>query len=150
MHKGKVLALDYGKKRIGLASGDLGLRIASPQGVFESKNLDFAIGRILDFCVKWEVKKIVVGLPVSMDDGKENLMSETVRHFEQILKEALSKSKEEELRNIEVLLFDERLSSFEADKLMIDAGKTTRDKKEYRDCYAACVILQRFFDSLGK
>ncbi|MFA6917504.1 MAG: Holliday junction resolvase RuvX [Candidatus Gracilibacteria bacterium] len=150
MQKGKILALDYGKKRIGLASGDLSLKIASPQGIIDNKNLDFAVTGILDFCRKWEVKTIVVGLPISMDEDKENEMSKSVRKFEQILKEVLSKSKEEEFQSIEVLLFDERLSSFEADSLMSDAGKTTRDKKEYRDTYAACIILQRFFDSLGK
>jgi putative Holliday junction resolvase len=149
MQKGKVLALDYGKKRIGLASGDFSLRIASAQGVIESKNLSFAISKILDFCKKWEVVLIVIGLPMSMND-RESEMSKNARYFEGKLKEAFYCSKDVVLNKMEIKLFDERLSSFEADGLMSSAGKTSYDKKEYRDSYAAQIILQRFFDSLGK
>jgi putative Holliday junction resolvase len=149
MQKGKVLALDYGKKRIGLASGHLSMKIASPAGVVESKNMTYAISQILDFCKKWEVVLVIIGLPTSMDD-QESEMSKNARYFEKKLLEALESSKDESLQKIEVKLFDERLSSFEADKLMVDAGKTSYDKKEYRDSFAAQIILQRFFDSLGK
>lgn len=141
MQKGKVLALDYGKKRIGCASGDMSLKIAVPHGIIENKNLNFVISKILDFCNEWKVKMIVVGLPVSMD-GNDSHITKCVREFVDKLKESISW--------VEVKLFDERLTSFEADNLMKSAGKTTKDKKEYRDCYAACVILQRFFDSIEK
>lgn len=150
MQKGKVLALDYGKKRIGLATGDMSLRIASPHGVVDSKNLAFAITKIVDFCEDWEIKAIVVGLPIGMDENEKNEMSMNVRHFVKKLEMGLKSSENPEINAIKVNLFDERLSSFEADRLMISAGKTGRDKKKYRDSYAACIILQRFFDSIEK
>jgi putative Holliday junction resolvase len=150
MQKGKVLALDYGKSRIGLASGDLSLKIASPRDVIAGKNVDFAISKILDFCKEWEVKLIVVGLPLNMDESSNSAMVKNVEHFVGKLKEALKSVKNEEIQDIEVTLFDERLSSFEADGLMRSAGKKDKDRREYRDSYAACIILQRFFDSLEK
>ena len=140
--KGKVLALDYGKKRIGLASGDLDLQIASPVDTLDGSNVSFAISKIVSFCEKWEVVMVVIGLPKSMNDD-ENEMSKNVRYFKKKLEDELGK-------DIDVILFDERLSSFEADDLMRNAGKTSYDNNEYRDSYAAQIILQRFFDSLDK
>ncbi|MFA7685973.1 MAG: Holliday junction resolvase RuvX [Candidatus Gracilibacteria bacterium] len=150
MQKGKVLALDYGKSRIGLASGDLTLKIASPREVIDGKNVDFAVSKILDFCKKWEVKIIVVGLPLNMDESKKSEMVKNVNYFVGKIKKGLEDSKNIDLKEIEVVLFDERLSSFEADGLMHSAGKEAKDRREYRDSYAACIILQRFFDSLQK
>lgn len=149
MQKGKVLALDYGKKRIGLASGDLSLRIAAPVEVIDGKNLPFAISKILDFCKKWGVVLVIIGLPTSMNDD-ESEMSKNVRYFEKKLKEAFEAAKDVVLNKVEIKLFDERLSTFEADSLMSDAGKTNYDRRKYRDSYAAQIILQRFFDSLEK
>lgn len=150
MQKGKVLALDYGSRRVGLAGGDFGLKIASPYGVVENKGFDFVAEKILRFCIGWNVGTIVVGLPVSMNGDDGNEMSRNVQHFVKRLKSVLSKAENKSLQNIEIRLFDERLSSFEADGLMANAGKSTKDKKKCRDCYAACIILQRFFDSLEK
>ncbi|MDD3862087.1 MAG: Holliday junction resolvase RuvX [Candidatus Gracilibacteria bacterium] len=150
MQKGKVLALDYGKSRIGLASGDLSLKIASPVEVLSSKNLDFAISKILDFCVKWEVKIVVVGLPLSMNEDQSSEMKKSVEYFVDKFKKAIKISEVEHLGDIKIVLFDERLSSFEADGLMREAGKSGKDRREYRDSFAALVILQRFFDSIEK
>lgn len=148
--KGKVLALDYGKSRIGLATGDLSLKIATPRDVISAKNIDFAISNILDFCIKWEVKIIVVGLPLSMSEKQSEEMEKSVRYFVEKIEKNIDLSENENLRNIEIILFDERLSSFEADDMMRSAGKKDCDRRKYRDSYAASVILQRFFDSIQK
>ncbi|MBI5753818.1 Holliday junction resolvase RuvX [Candidatus Peregrinibacteria bacterium] len=134
MEKGKVLALDYGKKRIGFASGDLEIGIAFPRMVLENKGIDFVLAKIRDICRDLEVKVIVVGLPLSMqEDQRENMILKDVKAFVEKLKEVFN--------DLEVVLFDERLSSFEAEELMREYKMDGPD-----DDLAAQIILQRFFD----
>lgn len=136
----KVLALDYGKKRIGLASGDTETKISFPQSIIENKGGDFVISEIIKFCEEWSVGLIVVGLPLNMDnDEEDNEMMKEVRFFVKKLKDSIE---------VNVELFDERLSSFEAEEIMRADGKNTKDQKEHKDAFAAQIILQRYFDSL--
>lgn len=133
MKKGKVLAIDYGTKRIGVASGDLEVKIAFPRTVIENKGMDFVMKELLKICDELDVKIIVVGLPLSMEEGqKENKIMQGVKIFVKKLKSIL--------KNVEIVLFDERLSSFEAEELMQKYNLTGPD-----DLYAAQIILQRFF-----
>lgn len=135
----KILGIDYGKKRIGFASGDDSMKIAFPGKVIENKGFDYISKEILDFCRKWEVGMIVVGMPYNMDGEKENKMTREIR--------TLMKKLERKLPGVELKVFDERLSSFEADEVMKKAGKSTRDSGKYQDAFAAQIILQRFFDT---
>ena len=137
----KVLALDYGKKRIGFASGDLENRVAIPKGIFENKGIKHVIPEIESFCDEWEIGLIIVGLPLNMDKEElENEMVQEVRYFVGKLREVFE---------IDIELFDERLSSYEADGLIKASGGSSRDNKMHRDAYAAQVILQRYFDSVN-
>lgn len=136
MNKGKVLAIDYGKKRIGVASGDLEIGIAFPRTVIANKSRDFVLDQLAKICADIQVKMIIVGLPLSMqEDQKENRIMKDLKSF--------IKSLEERLKGIEVVLFDERLSSFEADQLMSEYNLKGPD-----DSYAAQIILQRFFHNI--
>lgn len=133
MEKGKVLSIDYGEKRIGLASGDLEHRIAFPRDIIENKG--DALKRILDLCEKLDVKIIVIGLPLNMDeDCAENPVMKKVRKFVDELRSAVKGF------GIQVELFDERLSSFEAKEL-------TSGMVDRVDAHAAQIILQRYFDN---
>ena len=136
----KVLAIDYGRKRIGFASGDSVNKIAFPCSVIENKNFAYVSKEISDFCRKWEVKLIVVGMPYNMEGEGENKMTGEIQ--------ALVKKLKRVLQGVELAVFDERLSSFEADEVMRKAGKSTRENKDYQDAFAAQIILQRFFDTL--
>jgi putative holliday junction resolvase len=138
MKKAKVLAIDYGTKRVGLASGNFSLKIASPKGILQNKGKNLFL-EIIDFCREWEVDLIVVGLPLNMrEDQEENEMIRNVNYFVKKLKENLEET--DDLKEIEIELFDERLSSFEADSLKGDA--------QHKDDFAAQVILQRYFDQV--
>lgn len=148
--EGKVLSLDYGRKRIGMATGSFNLKIASPQGVLENKGFAYVAREVAAFCKKWEVSLIVLGLPLDMHEDAETEMSKAVRNFVSRLQKFFAESEDPSIKKIEIQLFDERLSSFEGDKLMTDAGKEHGKRHEYRDCYAAQIILQRFFDSTWK
>ncbi len=135
MKKGKVLAIDYGTKRVGIATGDLELKMAFPRTIIKNKGDLFH--DILDFVNELDVKLIVIGLPLNMEEGhKENpIMKDVVKLVEKLEKEGL-----------QVETVDERLSSFEAE------GLTKPPKKGYNrrlDAHAAQIILQRYFDNLS-
>ena len=125
--------MDYGKRRIGVASGDFEIGIAFPRTIIENKSSDFVIGEISKLCKELDVKVIVVGLPLAMkDDQRENRIMKNVEIFVEKLHILF--------KDIQIELLDERLSSFEAEKLMGEY-----DMKGPDDLYAAQIILQRFF-----
>lgn len=133
----KILAIDFGTKRIGLATGDSDLGMSFPNEVFA--NEEGVLKKIVGFCGEWEIGKVLVGLPLNMEDGQDaNPVLKKVKGFVSELGAALG--------DLELEFFDERLSSYEADRLMDEAGLSFQEKKEKRDAYAACVILQRYFD----
>lgn len=147
INRGKVLALDYGSKRIGIASGDFENRISFPRGMIENKNFDYVFAKIADFCKQWAVKMIVIGLPLNMkEEHIVNPIMVAAKSFHKKLEKKFEK--DPELKNIVIDFFDERLSSFEADKLMKEAVGIVKIEKGDRDSFSAQIILQRFFDSL--
>ncbi|MFA5948144.1 MAG: Holliday junction resolvase RuvX [Candidatus Gracilibacteria bacterium] len=128
-----VLAIDYGKKRIGLASGSDNLKIASPKGIIENKNDPFVLAKLKEICDKFEISKIVIGIPLDMKDaGERTMIAKLVKKFALVLEENLK---------LEVVLFDERLSTFEADSISVG-------KRGAKDDLSAQIILQRYFDSI--
>lgn len=139
----KVLAIDYGSKRVGLASGESEFGMAFPREVLLNDGLGDLVSRVLGIVYEIEAEVVVVGLPLSMHDGQtDNPILSDVNEFVQ----ALSSS----LEGVKVVLFDERLSSFEADEIMDKIKNEVGAKLIGRDAYAACVILQRYFDRLKK
>ena len=140
MKKGKVLAIDYGSKRIGTATGDFEVGVAFPRSVIQNVSRSKVLSEIESMVGELSIETIVVGLPLKMEDGQqENRIMNDVRFFVDKLKKKFPE--------IDVQLFDERLSSFEADQLIKDLEKSGNEKALGRDAYAACVILQRFFDN---
>lgn len=138
MERGKILAIDYGTKHIGLATGDLDVKIAFPRDVLENKK--GVEDRIYSLCEELGVKKIILGLPLSMrGEQKRNFLLEEVEKFVDLLKKRLG------ALEMDIELFDERLSSFEAEQL---TGKDARTAGERLDAHAAQVILQRYFDTI--
>ncbi|MBD3330078.1 Holliday junction resolvase RuvX [Candidatus Peregrinibacteria bacterium] len=138
----RILALDYGTKRIGLAIGDTENRIASPHGIIENRGLEFVILRILEFCEDWGIKKIILGLPLNMDDSSDNEMMTIVRHFLSKLRDKIKR----EDKDISVELFDERLTSFEAKKLISEYPDAYKHPRARKDEISAQILLSRFFD----
>ncbi len=134
----RYLAVDYGRKRTGLAVCDEGETMASPLAVVEGTA--GLIERIKQTLTREKVDAIVIGLPLNMD-GTEGPQAAEVRTFGRLLQKKLC---------ISVEFFDERLSSFDAeDKL--GAMELTRGKKKKRlDAIAAAAFLQAFLDSRKK
>ena len=130
---GALLAIDVGTKRIGLALSDKSRMIASPKLILkrQSNLKDFA--KIKEFIIQNEVSALIIGFPLEVD-GEAGEMAKFVKKFAQNLEEFLEKK-------IPIILFDERLSSFEARKIN---SSRPEGKKEFYDDIAAAVILEDF------
>lgn len=129
----RTLAIDYGEKRIGLAISDENARFALPYEMIENKNLKFVVDEIKKIIGREEINKIVAGLPRSLKSEKVD--NKNLDKFVASLSEKTG---------LEVILFDERMSSKAADKF-----KMKGDKREsgWRDKVAAAIILQDYLDS---
>lgn len=136
--RGTVLGFDFGTARIGVATGELETRLAQPlttiQG--EANELRFtAIGKLI---AEWRPVALVVGLPTTLD-GADTDMTARCRRFANQLQGRLG---------LPVHLFDERLSSAEADEMLRELKHDWRARKQNLDALAAQRILQNFLDSL--
>jgi len=130
----RYLAIDYGKKRIGLAICDEAETIASPLTVIAgSKD---ALKKIIDLVDSEEVGAIVMGLPLNMDDST-GPQAKLVERFTEEL---------EKLIDIPIHFQDERLSTFSAEEKISAAQFTTGRKKKRLDAIAAAEILQSFLE----
>ncbi len=137
----RILGIDYGTKRIGVAVGDTETRIASPLKTLPGRgNTTDDAGAVSQLAIKEEVGVIVVGLPLSMNDG-ESTQTKLTRNFADQLAKVSGKP---------VHLHDERLSSFAADETLEQAGVTPRKSKSrgLTDRIAAQKILQAYLDAL--
>jgi len=129
----RILAVDYGFKRVGLASCDDRLGVVLPKAVLIRKNNDKLLEVLLKICISDEYEKVVFGLPLNMDggEGKQYLLT---KKFADMFATAI---KDRGL-NISVDFVDERLSSFEAEKYSTEKGKI--------DMMAAKIILERYLE----
>lgn len=134
---GRVLCIDYGKSRIGLALSDPLQIIASPLKTIESRNTEKAILTIQDIVIKNDVELIAIGLPIALS-GNSTAQTEEVKNFIDLLKNEISAPVEE---------VDERLSSVEAIKILHEKGVRTGHNKGEIDKTAAAIILQTYLDT---
>jgi len=136
---GRLLALDVGDRRVGVAVSDPSGRLARPLTIIvrRSKREDFAkIARLVE---EQSATGLVVGYPLNMDDTV-GPQARRVQRYADALRQALS---------LPVILWDERLSSAEAaDRLRAAAGSRRR-RRMYLDDAAAAVILQEYLDAQG-
>ena len=128
----KVLSIDWGSKRIGLALGDAQLKLIVPLKPIDNDGRVF--DEILERVKQHRVDLILLGLPLTLS-GKEGQRALEVREFARRLKQLL-------LEDVALEFWDERYTTEEALRL---AGNK---KKEFKDSLSAYVILSEFFDSL--
>ncbi len=136
----RILALDVGHKRIGLAVSDpLGLT-AQGLGVLERKDWDRDLSKILEVASPYRVQEVLVGLPRHMD-GRLGDQAEEILALAQALAEALG---------AKVATWDERLTTVEAERLLINADMSRRRRRRVVDQVAATLILQAYLDRRQK
>lgn len=135
----RSLGLDIGGRRTGVAISDPRGIVAVPLTVIDNSDENATIGDILDFVQQYEVERIVVGLPYSLNGNLGQQAKKTQDFAEKLSRHA----------GVEIQMWDERLSTASAEKLMMQAGTKENKRRQYRDAVAAALILQGFLDSLG-
>ncbi len=135
----RIMGLDYGSKTVGVAVSDQLLLTAQGKEIIrrERQNkLRQTLARIETLITENDVEKIVLGCPKNMD-GSEGERVEKTREFQEML---------ERRTGLEVVLWDERLTTVAADRYMTEAGIRRENRKQYVDEIAAVFILQGYLD----
>ncbi len=133
----RVLALDIGKRRIGVAvSDELGL-LARPVETVRSVSLNVDVQRIVEIARELGAEMVVVGDPLHMS-GDPSTMSNRARKFGETLRTT---------SGLPVEYVDERLTTVEAERILLDQGVHPRKVREQVDAVAASVILQSYLNS---
>lgn len=135
--QGKLIALDLGTKRIGVATCDFTQNFATPLTIINRQSNEKDFAKIKDLIIKNNAKALIMGFPTHID-GKEIPMTDFVRKFSQNLDDFLIENKQE----IIIFLEDERLSSFEAQEIAKEIPQ--RKKQKHFDDIAATIILESF------
>ena len=134
----RILAIDYGRKRIGLAlSDELGIT-AQPLQTLMHKNRRDDVRRLRDICRAHGVARILVGHPVHIT-GEAGEMADEASRFAGRLRKELG---------IEVELADERLTSWEAENTMAEFGSSRQRKNASVDAVAAAILLREYLDKM--
>jgi putative holliday junction resolvase len=133
----RVLGLDIGEKRIGVAISDPSGRVSTPLEVLDAKAVLRDGGKLVILIDEYEVERVVVGLPLSMD-GTENQQAMTVRRAVKRLVRFLP---------VPIEYWDERLSSVEARRALKGSGFSEVQMKGRVDMVAASLFLQSYLDS---
>lgn len=132
----KILAVDLGKVRTGLAVSDIGEVLASPLCVIAEKNAEILAEKINQICKDECISKIVLGLPRNMD-GSEGESAQNAKAFGKML---------EEKTQLPVILLDERGTTITAHNYLNETNTRGKKRKRVVDAVAATVILQSYLD----
>lgn len=135
----RVLALDHGSKRVGVALSDALGVIAQPVGYWDAEPFSGFLTRLKAFLTEKEVALILVGMPRNMD-GSYGPAALKVQEFMGVLRTAIT---------VPLQAWDERLTSVQANRLLIEGGVRRNQRKEKVDSLAAAVLLQSYLDSRG-
>lgn len=136
----RIMGLDYGERRIGVAMSDLFGWTAQGLEVIDQKVVADPMARIVELIKQHEVESIVVGLPKNMN-GTVGPSGENCIAFAEKLKETLS---------LPVQLWDERLTTVSAERALLEADVSRRKRKQVIDKMAAAILLQSYLDSISK
>jgi len=140
---GRILAIDYGQKRLGLALSDPLRVTAQPFATWSRSNRRRDLARLRDLCREQEVGLILVGLPIHLDGAESGMAAEASR-FAELVRVETGKPVE---------LVDERLSSWEAEQALGEnspATRRSRERKKHKlDEVAAAVILRDYLQTRG-
>ena len=144
---GKILAVDYGRARIGLAIAESLQGIAQPLGTLQRINRNEDMRRLRELVRDNEVKLILVGLPLRLDGSQSDMAAETERFAQRLRKQI----------GVAVEMADERLTSWEAERLLeeefgrkskqIDGAIKKKDAEKFTvDSVAATIILREYLE----
>jgi putative holliday junction resolvase len=131
----RVLAIDYGEQRIGIAASDPEQKVSLPIRIIESSQK--TLNLLKEIIEEYEVSEIVFGLPKDKE-GNDSKKATEVRLFAETLKE---------ITNLPILFWDERYSTKAVKQAMIQTNLKSKKKKKSLDAHAAAFFLQGYLDS---
>lgn len=139
----RIMGLDYGSKTVGVAISDALLLTA--QGIEticrkEENKLRQTLARIKELCEEYEVEEIVLGLPKNMNNTLGDRAEKSLEFAEMLKKRT----------GLPVVMWDERLTTVEANRTLMESGVRRENRKEYVDKIAAVFILQGYLDSRSR
>ena len=139
----RILGLDYGSKTVGVAVSDpLGLTAQAVETIWRKQetHLRQTLARIDELAAEYQVERIVLGYPKNMNNtiGER---AEKALEFQQML---------EKRTGLQVIMWDERLTTVEANRTLMEASVRRENRKKYLDQLAAVFILQGYLDSLPR
>jgi putative Holliday junction resolvase len=135
----RILALDHGTKRIGVAISDETKTIAQPLEYIPAEPFADFLTRLKQLLVEKEVDLVLIGLPRNMD-GTYGPAAQKVQAFVAVLRGAIT---------IPIKMWDERLTSSQANRILIQGGVRRDKRKEKVDKMAAAILLQSYLDGGG-
>ena len=133
----RILALDHGTKRMGIAISDELKMIAQPLEFIPAEPRQALVDRLRDLVKEKEVELIVIGMPRNMN-GTYGPAAEKVRAFADGIRTEIETP---------IRFWDERLTSTQANRLLAEANVKGRDRREKVDKMAAAILLQSFLDA---
>ena len=136
MKLGRLLGLDPGQRRVGVAVSDAGRLIATPHSVIDKRRVD-PLAVIDALCRELDIDTIVVGLPISLS-GEEGAAAETARSFG---------DRVGEVTGMNLVYSDERFTSVQAEHVLLEAGMRRQKRRDTRDKVAAAFMLQGYLDA---
>ena len=136
-NSGRLAGIDYGEKRIGVALTDPERRMASPFEIYARRDTAADATYFRRLTTEERIVRFVVGLPVHLD-GRESQKSAEARQFGKWLAETTG---------VEVVFFDERFTTTEADHLLADSRMTRKRRKARRDMLAAQILLTAYLEA---
>ena len=134
----RIIGLDLGSTTIGIATADNTRQFATPRFTIARTKFQTDAKTLLDFCTAENIGLIVMGLPLNMD-GSEGRRAQSTKAFVRNL---------QKLTTLPIIYWDERLSSFEAEQHMIEAGIAFSKRESQIDMRAAAIILQGVLDEV--
>lgn len=137
LERGRVMALDVGERRIGVALSDTTRVLATPLTTVRATPRAAAIERIAALVAQHEVADLVVGLPLTLS-GLIGPQAQSVQAFVDDLRPAIA---------VPIHMLDERLTSVAAERMMLDLGVKPERRKARIDEVAASIILQDFLEA---
>ena len=136
---GRLLGIDLGQARIGLATCDATRQIATPHSVYTRRNMSQDLGHLNNLCVIEKISGIVIGFPLELN-GSEGKNCQQTRHFAKKLYKKTA---------LPICLVDERLSTAAVTRAMQESNMTRKKRQSKDDKLAAAYILQGLLDSLS-
>ena len=136
MQRTRKMGVDYGDKRIGVALTDALCIISSPYEVFQNLSPEQSLQHLNDLIKQFNVDEVAMGLPLNMD-GSEGERAKLHRDIGQKLSE---------LSGVKVAFVDERLTSAEAEEILIESKVRREKRKELIDKISAQIILQTYLN----